>query len=178
MRRADLLDVVQMTSTTFNALAARSLLPLPGGRGDASWKQYRPEDALRLMLLKELTRNGTAQARASTLIRQHFETLIDYVAGDPKPKKAPFMFGLASLPNASLDAPVDLGNDVPIVATLGSVDDAIATAVAAAGHKPQQLADLTLVNASACMRMVFVRARRAPAKTTDMHQLAVFMRAT
>lgn len=179
MRRAELLDVVNMTSTTFDALAARSLLPFPGGRAGSGWAQYRPEDALRLMLLKELTRAGTPQVRASGLVRNHFERLIDYAAGDPKPKLAPLMFGLMSVHSVThgADEPT-IETDLHLTGVLSSMDEAVTSALKAAGSRPDDVGEVRWINASRCMRLVHDRARGTTANTMDMRALAAFLRAS
>lgn len=156
LRRADILYMADIRPTSFNSLASRGQLPFKThaepGRG---WSTYRPDVALRLVLLGELTKMGQPQARAAQLIREHFDALVEYAEGSEAKRPRPFLFGMA---NPSGVKAGDEDDFVAISTRVGRVDHDVEASLRAEGWNPGDLGQLCLVNVTDALRVVLSRA--------------------
>ena len=154
MRRSELLDLTETTNTAFNALAGRHLLPFLGRRPKGEWASYTEEDALRLVIMKKLTKAGMHQSHAAALVREHFPALERLAESREKKPTGAYYFGAAAYPSEG-------GGDdvfVPLIAPSKGLDAAIAatsTAIGSGAHASW----LVLVNVTECALDLFLRSR-------------------
>lgn len=170
MRRAELLDLAGVTTASFNALAARSLLPFPGSASRRGWGHYDVEDAVRLALLRELTRAGQPQALAAGVVRDQFTALLDYANSSRNPKRPPFLFGLAVLSRPVAGAEAGQAAHIAIATEAGRVDRALERAVQAEGGRIADVQQLCFVNVTQTMRDI--RGRWSRGLSATHQQLA------
>lgn len=156
MRRQDLLDVIDMPVGVFNALSSRGLLPFPGDARRAGWGSYTADDAFRLSLFVELTRQGRTQADAASLIREGYDDLLAYVARTDT--VAATWFGAFWTRLESDD--VATVSRWPLVVSAGSTDAEIGHTLTVIGQSIDAVDAVTLVNANRALERVARRAKR------------------
>lgn len=175
LRRADLLQLADMSVTAYNALTNRDLMPFTVERPREKWSTYSEEEVIRLSLLKGLTRAGMPQPEAVDLIRNHFiglERLGETIAADErKSRLSPLLFGSATfLIGTEGDELV-----VPIISTVEKLGRATKDACPTKDGRPARLVRVVTVSATRCMEEIFDRAgdrRRDP----EMLAWAKFLR--
>lgn len=170
MRRSDLLTIVGMTNTTFDALVARGVTPFDRSLG-RKWSVFTVEDALRLVIFLELTARGMTQSRASALVRDGFDRLLDFVNTDPQPANDTFLFGQIEFDSFRGDQPTF----ETVCALSGKLDRAIADVLARASSGSAPIA-LQLVGATQCMARIKGPLRSTPGMAAEADKWAEFMR--
>lgn len=176
MRRSELLEIVDMTSATFNALVARSVLPFERNLRKGSWSTFHINDVLALALFQDLTGLGLSQARASNLVREHFDPYLDYIQGEPRPQTAELLFGEVAFETSSLKAgKAKPTTFAPIFAVEGRIDAAIAKALKEEGSEGRTMS-VTIVNSTATMARILPGFWTAGVTRIEMQRWARFMR--
>lgn len=173
MRRAELLRVVGIPTTTYSALSNRGLLPFNEKASGGRWNTFVEEHAIRLALLVDLTKAGMNQPQAAALVRDHFgdlEKLSEQLGDGPKPR---FLFGGGTF-NVNDDASARIV--APIVGVAGQLDAALERAAAElsldTSHAP---VSIVLVDVTTTMAEIYQRAAREDFDMLEMKQWAQFL---
>lgn len=91
----DLLTLTEWTTSGFNSLAHRGMLPFRPGPS-AKHGQYTEEQAVRLCFLKAFTLAGMSQGNAANALRTGFNSIQSYLARRPQPGRADVLLGAVS----------------------------------------------------------------------------------
>ncbi|WIY67970.1 hypothetical protein KB221_07525 [Aquidulcibacter paucihalophilus] len=173
MRRAELLQIVGIPATTYNALNNRGHLPFAGRATATGWTDFQEEQAVRLALLMDLARAGLPQSHAATLVRNHFDDLLD-LANEGRPSDAGrFLFGGATLETTE---PVRAAEPVirPIIAVTGTLDKAIRrVAVDHGSGSDVQMLAIVLVDVTTTISALYRRVRTSDVPNAEMQQWAI-----
>lgn len=174
MRRSDLLAIVGMTTTTFNAMVARGVTPFSRtpGRG---WSVFTIEDALRLAVFSDLTTRGMSQPRAGALVREGFDPFLDFINSKPEPASGSLLFGQVELRNRSDEAAEAVIE--PLYAVTDQLDKAL-TSTLRKGDGQWELSAMMAVNATESMRRILLGYRRGGVTDVEAARWADFMRVT
>ena len=165
-----------MSSATFNALVARSVLPFERNLQKGSWSTLHINDVLALALFQDLTGLGLPQARASNLVGEHFDSYLDYIEGAPRPHTAELLFGEASFEASSLKKrKAERTSFAPIFAVAGRNDAAIAKALKEDASEGRTMS-VTIVNATATMERILPGFWAAGVTVIEIQKWAQFMR--
>ena len=176
MRTSDLLTVVGMTSTAFTAVTSRGVLPFEKGPS-RGWSKFDVEDAIRLALFMDLTARGMSQGQASSLLRDEFNALLDFLNTEPAPPPGPVLFGQATFGEYRKGQSEPLQEATAVVCAIeGNIDGSIANAQRGLRGR-WEMTGLTLVSASGAMGRILPRLINASLATPETHKWAAFMRA-
>jgi len=174
MRTSDLLSVVGMTSTAFTAVLARGVLPFEKA-SSGGWSKFGVEEAIRLAMFLDLTAQGMSQGQASKLLRDEFDSLLDFLNGEPAPGFV--LFGEARFGKLSKAQSEPLQEATKAVCAIaGDIDEAIVSAQRGLRGR-WEVRGLTLISASDTMGRILPRFIDAGLATPEIHQWAAFMRA-
>ena len=173
MRRAELLQIVGIPATTYNALNNRGHLPFTGRATATGWTEFQEDQAVRLALLLDLARAGMSQSHAASLVRDHFEDLLD-LANEGRPSDGGrYLFGGATLETSDPDR---AGEPVmkPIIAVSGTLDKAIRSVATDNGSGPDaQMLAIVLVDVTTTISALYRRVRTSDVPNAEMQQWAI-----
>lgn len=173
MRRAELLQIVGIPATTYNALNNRGHLPFTGRATATGWTDFQEEQAVRLALLLDLAKAGMSQSHAASLVRDHFEDLLDLANEGSPTDGGRFLFGGATLESSD---PATTAEPVikPIVAVYGTLDQALRRAAADKGTGPAaQMLAIVLVDVTTTISALYRRVRSSDVANAEMQQWAI-----
>jgi len=176
MRRAELLRAAEMTQTTYTALSNRGLLPFSQTVGPSSrsgWGEFSYEHALKLGLVQELARAGMPQAKASSLVRDQFDFLMDFANSFQRRRQTPFIFGALTVSRANGGETGE--DDCPVMAELDRLSDGVSAALNRIQADATPLS-LLIINATDRMARIYRQARQAKRITKELRELAGLMR--
>lgn len=174
MRRGDLLQLTGLTTSVFDALGNRAVLPFKGTGKAAGWGNYSVDDAFRLALFLELTRIGKSQIQAAQLVREQFDELLAKAA---QYGERSMLFG-AFWTRIDVDGEPSSVSPWPLVAELGQVDHAIAETLAKIDERNGHVCEIAAINATEVMRRLYVRAVETELSDARFDDLANVMRAS
>lgn len=170
MRRSEMLKVVGLSTTAFNSLVQRDLLPFPPQARSRVWGDYGADDLVRLGLMLELTRGGRPQKVAVQIVRRAYRRLLRDAA-NAKPPSSDYCIGAVWYRDA--DKPTKRIRR----ALVGKISDLPAQYNDLLIRSDRTLIDLSIVNASEVVRSLVERAEAIGAMSPKLSAIMTTLHA-